>query len=575
MERSEIIQHYRQQPEVDVLIIGAGINGIGTFRDLGLQGVSVLMVDRSDLCSGASATSTRLAHGGIRYLENGEFRLVRESLLERNLLLRNAPHAVYPLLFTIPLYSHFSGFLNAPLKFVGLLQRPSERGSLVIRIGLFFYDWFTRKSRATPTHKMLSRESALKKHPGMNPQIVGAGTYYDAVLHYAERIAMEIVLDAEAQSDKAHALTYVSAADAAGDTVQLKDELSGETFDVKPRIVINAGGPWIDFVNRRMNQETRFIGGTKGSHIMVDHPELHRILNNSALYFENKDGRLLFVAPMEDRVQIGTTDIRIEDPDDAICTDEEIDYFFTSLKHVIPGVQVDRSHIVFHFSGVRPLPSSDAGFTGMVSRDHSIRTVEPDDDIHFPIHSLIGGKWTTYRAFAEQVTDKVLAALGRSRQATTEHLPIGGGAGYPQDEATKTQWIKRVSDAGGLPIERVETLLQRYGTRAEAVVTYLAGGEDRPLPALPHFSQREIMFIALNEKVVHLDDVLLRRTLLALMGRVDGAGLVQLADAVGAALGWSAEQKHAEIERTAALLQRQHGVSAEKLQPATADVSAS
>lgn len=568
MERSEIIRHYRQHPEVDALIIGAGINGIGTFRDLGLQGVSVLMVDRSDLCSGASAASTRLAHGGIRYLENGEFRLVREALLERNRLLRNAPHAVYPLLFTIPLYSHFSGLLNAPLKFLRLIERPSERGALVIRIGLFFYDWFTRKSRATPKHRMLSREAALQKHPGLNPKIVGAGTYYDAVLHYAERIAVEIALDAEAQSDKAHALTYVSAAGAAGDTVQLKDELSGEIFDVKPRVVINAGGPWIDFINRRMKQETRFIGGTKGSHIMVDHPELHRTLNNSALYFENKDGRLLFVAPMDDRVQIGTTDIRIDNPDDAICTDEEIDYFFASLKHVIPGVEVNRSHIVFRFSGVRPLPSSDTGFAGNISRDHSIRTVEPDDDIRFPIHSLVGGKWTTYRAFAEQVADKVLQELGRSRVATTEHLPIGGGAGYPQDDQAKSEWIGRVSQETDLSAEHIERLFRRYGTRAEAFAAYIAAGEDEPLPALPQSSRREIMYIAAKEKVVHLDDVILRRTLLALMGRIDGAALAQIADAVGAALGWNDEQKQAEIERAAALLQRQHGVSAQKLQAA-------
>ena len=549
MERSEIIQKYRQQFDVDVLIIGAGINGIGTFRDLALQGVSVLMIDRADLCAGASAASTRLAHGGLRYLENGEFRLVRESLIERNRLLKNAPHAVRPIPFTVPIYSWFSGILNAPLKFLGLLKRPSERGAIVIKIGLTLYDWFTRKMRMTPTHRMLSRAEALKKHPGINPEIIAAGVYYDALMPYTERIGVEATLDAEASSETAHALTYVSVFGADGGTVQLHDDVSGESFEVKPRIVINAAGAWIDFVNRRMKHETRMIGGTKGSHIIVNHPELFKVLDGHVLYFENKDGRLLVILPLEDRVMIGTSDIRIDDPDQAICTDDEIHYFLTSLAIALPHVEVKREQIVYHFSGVRPLPSSDTGFAGMISRDHSIQVIEPDDAIHFPIYSLVGGKWTTFRAFSEEVTDKILATLGRTRKTTTENLPIGGGKDYPHSEGEREQWLNRVAAETNLPIERLETLFNRYGTRAEVIAAFIAAGvaslKDEPLRGASEYSRREIMFVARNEKVVHLDDVILRRSLLGMLGKVDGDVLAQLGEAVGSALGWTEDANSA------------------------------
>lgn len=567
MNRAAIIEHYRKQPDVDVLIIGGGINGIGTLRDLSLQGVSALLVDRADLCSGASAASTRLAHGGIRYLENGEFRLVREALHERNRMLQNAPHAVRPLLFTIPIYSQFSGLLNAPLKFIGLLKRPSERGALVIRIGMMMYDWFTRSHRMTPTHKMLSRQEALQRHPGLNPDIVGAGTYYDVVMRYAERIAVELALDAEAESSAIHALNYVSAERGEGDQVTLRDSVSGETFSVRPRVVVNAGGAWIDFVNRDLRHQTRFIGGTKGSHIIVNSPELLHTLNGSALYFENKDGRLLFVCPMEDRVLIGTTDIRIEDPDTAVCTDDEIDYFLTSLANVLPGVRVDRSQIVFTFSGVRPLPNSDAGFAGMISRDHSIQVTEPNETIRFPVYSLVGGKWTSYRAFSEQVTDKVLAFLGRSRRADTVSLPIGGGQDYPQDEQAKSVFVRQLSEMAAVSPDTAAALFDRYGTRAQQVI---AAGDMTRLQNLPDYTRGEIAFICQNEKVVHLDDLILRRSLIGITGRVTDATLQELAAIAGAALGWNEAQVTAEIARTAEIMKRQHRVQtdAQRLAPA-------
>jgi glycerol-3-phosphate dehydrogenase len=571
MNRQKVIASYQQHPQVSVLIIGGGINGIGTFRDLALQGVDVLMIDKSDFCSGVSAASSRFAHGGIRYLENGEFRLVRESLAERNRLLQNAPHAVHPQLFAIPIFSWLSGLLNAPLKFLGLLQRPSERGLIVVKIGMMFYDWFTRNNRMTPTHRVLMRSEALQHYPHLNPDIISAATYYDTLMPYAERIGLELVLDAEADNDHAHALNYVRLVGGAGENVELHDDLTDTTFTVKPRLVINASGAWIDFVNRALRQETHFMGGTKGSHIIVDHPELHRTLNDSVIYFENKDGRMCMFAPHFDKVIIGATDIRIEDPDEAVCTDAEIDYFFNFAGHVLPGITLDRSQIIFHFSGVRPLPNTKVGFEGLITRDHSIQVVEPDERISFPVYALVGGKWTTFRAFSEQTTDKALNYLGRSRRSDTRSLPIGGGKGYPRSEVERAAWLQRVHEQQtGLTLERLQPLFERYGTRAEAVAHYIAAGPDQPLHNLVQYSRREIMFMAEHEKAVRLDDVILRRSVMGLCGEINYDVLLQLGEILGAVHNWSPHQIDQEIERTASLLQTRHGVPAERLRPAAA-----
>lgn len=565
MNRQQILNHYRQNPRLSVLIIGAGINGIGTFRDLALQGVDVLIVDKNDFCAGASAASSRQAHGGLRYLEHGDFRLVRESLAERNRLLLNAPHAVELLQTTIPVFSWFSGLLNAPLKFMGRLQKPSARGYIVVKLGMMLYDWFTRKNRATPTHTMLTRQQALERHSHLRADVVGAASYYDCLMPQAERIGVEQVLDAEAANPAAHALNYCAVVDGAGESVTLRDDLTGESFTVQPRLVINAGGAWIDFVNRALKKPTRFIGGTKGSHIVVDNPTLAKVVNGSSVFFENTDGRLAIFMPFRDKVIIGATDLRCDQPDDAVCTDEEIDYFMQFADHILPGMQVDRSQIIFHFCGVRPLPASDVEFVGLVTREHSLRVIEPDDSIRFPIYNLVGGKWTTFRAFAEETADKTLSFLGKSRKVGTEDLPIGGGQDYPRTPEARAQWLQQASTRTGVPLDRLTALFERYGTRAEVIARHIAAGADVPLEGLPSYSRREIQFLAVQEKVEHVDDLLLRRTWIAMLGLINGPALVAIAGAMGEVLGWSADRVQQEIDRARTLLTTRNGVPAERL----------
>lgn len=566
MSRQKALASIRERPECSVLIVGAGVNGIGVFRELALQGVDVLLVDKSDFCAGTSAASSHMVHGGLKYLENGEFRLVREALAERNRLLQNAPHYVKPLPTTIPIFSWLSGILNAPLKFLNLLDRPGERGALVIKIGLTMYDLFTRGDRTLPTHQFRSRARSLEQYPHLNPKIICTATYYDAYMPCPERISLELVLDAEEVCAEALAVNYLIVDGASEGTVLLRDELSGEVFRVKPQIVINAAGPWIDFVNRSMGRVTAFIGGTKGSHLVVDCPELRQAIGDHEFYFENKDGRICLMLPFEDKVMVGSTDIRVDDPEQVQCTEEEVDYLLASVSLVFPGIKLDRSHIVFRFSGVRPLPKNDSvKEVDQITRDHSMEVVEPGNGVDFPIYSLVGGKWTTFRAFSEQVTDEVLARLGRPRRVHTRNMPIGGGENYPHTEDDRQRWLDRLQKKTGLQPERLELLFRRYGTRAEPIAEFLAAGPDSTLENHPAYSRREIAFLATQEKVVHLDDVILRRTLIGMLGQTSASLVKELADIVGDALGWSDERVRAEVQRVVRILREQHGVPLERL----------
>ena len=564
MNRSEVLSALKKDPEVSVLIVGGGINGIGVFRDLALNGVDVLLVERGDFCSGASSASSHMAHGGIRYLENGEFRLVREAVRERNRLLLNAPHLVKPLPTTIPIFKRFSGLLNAPLKFFGMLDKPSERGALVIKLGLLMYDAYTgaqSAQRTVPRHQILSRKKSLAKWKQLNPDIINTAVYYDGAILQPERLAVELILDAESEDPNARALNYVSMVGGSEDTIILRDELTDDTYDVRPRLVINAAGPWIDFTNRKLGLSTRFIGGTKGSHIVVKHDELRKAIGENEFFFENEDGRIVLIFPLYDHVLIGTSDIPVENPDETHCTDEEIDYFLHLTRRIFPSLGLTRENIVFQFSGVRPLPRSTAKTVSQISRDHSIEVLSGDwTHLRFPVYSLVGGKWTSFRAFSEQVTDKALAYLGLSRQKDTRSLPIGGGRGFPRDSADLKRQIESLSAWTGVARERLKVLFERYGTRAESIATFMNGGTDFILRSMPDYSRREMIFLVQHEKIVHLDDFVLRRSMLAMLGRLTREMVDELADVFGNALGWNAGQKAAEVARTLSILADRHGI---------------
>ncbi|WP_120338043.1 glycerol-3-phosphate dehydrogenase/oxidase [Cryobacterium soli] len=547
-----------ERPQAKVLIIGAGINGIATFRDLALQGVDVAIVDRGDYVSGASAASSHMIHGGIRYLENGEFRLVKESVTERNGLLKIAPHYVKPLPTTVPMFSALSGVLAAPLRFLTHKQgKAQERGALLIKVGLVLYDSFSRDGGSVPKHEFHGRKKSLARLPRLNPGLKYTATYYDASMHDPERLALDVLRDGLDAGRHARAANYVEAVGMDADGVRLRNTITGEEFSFAADVVVNTSGPWTDLTNTALGQASTYMGGTKGSHIVLDHPELLEATGGGEIFFENNDGRIVLIYPLAGRVLIGTTDLEHDMTQPIRTTEDEIDYFFDLVKHVFPDIEVNRSHIVFRFSGVRPLPRHDDEAPGFVSRDYRIES-SPLGSRPGTLLSLVGGKWTTFRALAEHLSGDILALLGQPRVVSTVGLAIGGGKGFPATPAALTVWLAAHGDEVGRA--RAQQLLTRYGTRAAAIIDVLTEQPDAPLEHNALYSRREIEYLAREESVTHLIDLLLRRTSLAFVGGLSVPLLEELAGLLAPVLGWDAERTAAEIEQAVAELREVHGV---------------
>ncbi|WFF40611.1 glycerol-3-phosphate dehydrogenase/oxidase [Salinicola endophyticus] len=561
-------------PNVEVLIIGAGINGAGLFRDLALQGVDVLIVDKQDFCAGASAAPSRLIHGGLKYLETGEFRLVAQSTRERNLLLRNAPHVVHPLRTAMPTHSWFGGIWPSLKRFLRRPAKIDDRGVLISEVGLTLYDFFGRHFRSMPRHSVLFGRRVRESLPDVRDDVKALHTYYDAAITQAERLGFELIDDGCRAHRGALALNYTSLdsvaleplagqpageGDTEGVTLSFTDA-EGDAFEVRPRIVINAGGAWIDEINRLLGRETAYIGGTKGGHLIVDVPEIRRQLDGRMIYFGTPDGRICLIYPFMQHVLVGATDIRCDDPDRAVCDDDERDYMLEAVRYLFPDLDIGAERVRYRYSGVRPLPRSDADDPGQISRDHAVREDRLGET---PLLSLVGGKWTTFRGFAAEVADDVLARLERRRDLSTEQLAIGGGHDYPHDEAARDVWLSRVAAACAGDRRRAIVLLERYGSRGEAVAAHCAACTEgqQPLASLPDYRVGEIDFVCRFERVERLADVLFRRLPIALSARLTAAVVEDVAMHCGTALGWSAARREAEVARVHTIAREQHGVA--------------
>jgi glycerol-3-phosphate dehydrogenase len=547
-----------QETDIDVLIIGAGINGAGLFRDLSVQGVNCLIVDKADFGSGTSAAPSRLIHGGLKYLETGEFGLVAQSTLERNLLLKNAPHCVEPLPTFIPVFSWTRGIWAAIQTLFGSKTAPRSRGAILVKIGLGLYDFFGSRDRVMPRHRLILKGKARREMPHVTPAIVAGGIYYDAKVSRPERLVYELVSDGLAANEKSLGTNFATLVESRDGRVTYRRP-DGHEFTIAPKVVVNAAGPWIDHVNAALGSPSKLIGGTKGSHILLDHPELVESLNGHMIYFEADDGRICLVYGYLGLALVGSTDIPADDPDNVRCEAPETDYFLESVGSLLPSLKFDRSEVVYSYSGIRPLPASDATAPGLISRDHSAPVKEPAAGRPFPIISLVGGKWTTFRGFAEEVADTVLSRLQRSRSQSTRYLAIGGGRDFPTSESARVNWATEIAGRTGVSVERVDELLRRYGTTAATLLSASSTiSEERRLADAPDYSFREIDWIVRNEMVVHLADVVLRRTTLAIEGRLTLKGLREIAGIAGAALSWDAERIAVEIDDVVTQLDRFH-----------------
>jgi glycerol-3-phosphate dehydrogenase len=548
--RSQMIERIARNGAFDVIVVGGGINGIGVFHDLAHQDLRVLLVEMNDFCSGCSAAPSRMIHGGLRYLENGEISLVRESLAERDRLLRNAPHLVRPLPTTVPIERFASGLANAALGFLGFTGRPQPRGALPIKLGLMLYDAITRRGRMLPRHRFRGQMATRAAFPALRPSVRFSATYHDAWISHPERLGIELIGDSMARNPQAMALNYTRLTHGE-DGLVLRDEESGQSVPVSARMIVNATGAWIDesaaTLGARLNE--RLVSGTKGSHLILENPDLMAALNGQMIYFEHRDGRICIVFPYLGRVLAGSTDLRVNEAGRTACSPEERDYILGALQELFPAIHISTGQVVFAYAGIRPLPFSDADFTGRISRGHTVRRLHGA----VPQIGMVGGKWTTYRAFAEETVDAVLAELGQTRKASTRDMPIGGGAGYSADLEAG------LAASHALSAERAAHLVDLYGGRAAIVADFCAAG-DRPLPGVL-MTEGEVIWAVRHEQALHLADVLQRRSPLAIRGLLSLPLIGAAARAMAAELGWTAEQTETEVTRFVSDLETWHGVT--------------
>lgn len=512
--------------DFDLIVIGAGINGAGIARDAAMRGLRVLLVDKGDVGGGTSAGSTRLIHGGLRYLEHFEFGLVRESLRERETLLRIAPHLVRPLAITIPIY------------------RESQRGWATIRAGMVAYELLAW-GKSLPRYRMQSADETLRKMPGLKAEgLVGSAVYFDAQVEFAERLVVENVLAAIEHG--ATVLTYTRvrkllSEDGRVRGVQLEGDFADEAL---ARVVINAAGPWVDqLIEQGMSRtgEQRLIGGTKGSHVVVapfaGAPE-------GAVYLEAvSDRRPFFVIPWNGNYLIGTTDFRFKgDPDEVRCEPWEVEYLLAETNRAFPGAGLSKESVLYAYSGVRPLPYTKNEDEQRVTRRHFLR----EHPRFKNLVSVVGGKLTTYRSLAEECVDMIFRKLERpSPPCETARVPLPG-AGETRSEFSRQAALT----LGKLRLElktSAAKLCERwrriYGSRAEEVVALAELFDDEdPLAA-------EMVFAFEKEFAKSLADCFLRRTMIGLNANA-GLDDVERAAEIGKKfLGWTEERAEREVKR--------------------------
>jgi glycerol-3-phosphate dehydrogenase len=522
----------------DVIVIGAGINGAGIARDAAMSGLKVLLLDKGDLASGTTAWSTRLIHGGLRYLEYGEVSLVRESLREREILLRVARHLVEPLVMLIPIYKN------------------ARRGPLTIKAGMMAYDVLST-DKSLPRHRMFSREETIARAPGLNTEgLRGAAIYFDAHVDYAERLVIENALSASRYGAAIQTYTraerfIVEEGNVRG--VEVTDLLDKSTYTARAHLTINAAGPWVDEVLAGAPHAIeRMICGTKGSHLVVDE---FAGAPTDALYSEaNADGRPFFIIPWNGAYLIGTTDLAYSGDLDRVEADtSEIDYLLSETNRLIPQARLSRDRIRYTYSGIRPLPCHGSAEPSGITRRHFIRDHAPNLN---GFVSIIGGKLTTYRNLSEQAVDLAFKKLDRrSPECRTAQELLPGASSQ-----TYSELCGRLKAESDLPEVVIKRLVRIYGTRASEV--WKIGANDtellKPFGPEPGATRAEVVFSFREEMARTLTDCLMRRTMVGLNASA-GLDTVEAAARVAERyLGWSEERAASEVNEYMQYVRRFH-----------------
>ena len=577
---------------VDVVILGAGINGAALARELVLNGLSVVVVDADDIAAGTTRWSTRLVHGGLRYLEYGELSLVRESLAERNRLLRLAPHLVRRLGFFVPVRGWFGGLRAAAARILGcesLARRwggRRGRGGITVACGLWLYDVLS-------TGSVWPRRCLVRGGDDGMPAVDAAryplaGVYDDAQMVFPERFTVELLVDAEALAAERRLpfriLTRRTASLGPDGRLRIVPVAAAGSGDeaaiiLAPRAIINATGAWVDQTLGELlppgdgapSSGDRLIGGTKGSHLLVDHAVLRDALGERGVYAEAADGRPVFVLPFGRRlVLVGTTDIPFEgNPSTARTEVEEVDYLLAAVRLLFPAVAPSRREVVQHYCGVRPLPATraDGRSPAGITRRH--RLVRCDVGA-VPLWSIVGGKLTTCRSLAEGAAAEVIAALGRAVTATSRTRPLPGACSRGAGEALAER-CAAVAMAAGIPAAESAAMalgvVDLFGARAAEALgidpeaasparvapdAFLPLG-DSPLP-------RAVVGYCLDREWAEtLGDIVERRLLLAFDPELSLVTLRAIADELVRAGRLAADGVDAEVASLATLMAQRYG----------------
>jgi glycerol-3-phosphate dehydrogenase len=515
----------------DVLVIGGGITGTGAALDAASRGLRVALVESRDLASGTSSRSSKLIHGGLRYLEQFDFKLVFEALRERDLLVsRLAPHLVKPVSFLYPLYKK-------------VVERP------YVGAGLVIYDAMEGTRRPVPHHRHLSARGALKRAPALSPdRLAGAMLYYDAQVDDA-RHTLTVARTAAAHSaviaTRVSAVEVLRAADGARVAgARVRDEETGREFDVRAQAVVVCAGVWTDVVHELAGVQAGYrVRMSKGVHIVVPR---EAVRSDTGMILRTEKSVLFFI-PWGERWIVGTTDTDWSgDRAEPAATEQDIEYILAAANRVLAR-PLTRSDVIAVYAGLRPLVAADGGNgakpTTKLSREHVV-------DVPLPgLASIAGGKFTTYRLMARDVVDAAVAGLDREVPGSvTDQVPLLGADGL----AAVLPAAGRLAEDYGVSRAVVEHLLGRYGALAEEVLALVRAdsGMARPLAEGHPYLRAEAAYAVTHENALHVEDVLMRRTRLHIESADSGAAAAADVSAImGRLLGWGRRKRAFEVRR--------------------------
>lgn len=511
--------------QFDLLVVGGGITGCGIARDAALRGLRVALVERDDFASGTSSRSSRLVHGGVRYLEHGHLHLVFEASRERRTLLRIAPHLVRPLRFVWPVY------------------RGARIPGWKLRAGLTLYDALAL-FRNVAAHRRLTAEGVAAVEPALRREaLVGGATYFDAETDDARLTLATALAAAEAGAvviNHAGVVALTQRDDRVAGA-EIVDAAGGGLVRVTARVVVNATGPWGDDLRRLEDPRApATVRGSKGVHLLVPRDRL--AANGALTLLSPVDGRVMFVLPAGGFMIVGTTDTPTEEePDEVRPSSEDVAYLLEAANHFFPAAGLGRGDVVSAWAGIRPLAASAyAGDAGRASREHDIQRGA------MGLVSVSGGKLTTYRAIAAEVVDIAERELGRTpgRPTTARAALPGGDLGTSL--ADLVEWAASEVGARDIGARLARAYGSRWGAVWELARADVALGE-RIAPGLPYV-MAEVAYAVAREMALTVGDVLIRRTHVAFETRDHGRGVAaRVAVVMGRALGWDAARAAAEL----------------------------